>query len=174
MNQSEMLHEPGGRKRKSWKWLSPREEQAIVADRASGLSLAEIGEKYHRSRQAVARALARFKQNVPEAVVSQGVAVGYRERLRDKSIRSIERALDSDRDEYKSANVAVSVMKGIGEFNEQQAPTGSLSLLIASMPPGLLPRFAEALEPIEANAINVTPEPALPTSAAESDAPKDV
>jgi hypothetical protein len=92
-------------------------QQAVIADRASGLSTIEIGKKYELHRVTVSRICSGFKKSVPNSELA-APAEDYRTRLKVKSIKALDAALDCGQDNYKRGGIAIQVMKGIGEFQE--------------------------------------------------------
>jgi hypothetical protein len=108
-------------------------KQAICADAVAGLRIKEIAQKHGCHRVTVSKVLARFRKEVPDSILADP-EMNYRARLKGKSIKALDSALDCDLDAYKRGGIALQVMKGIGEFQGDQPMTG----FIIHLEPGSL------------------------------------
>jgi hypothetical protein len=103
--------------------LPVKVKQSICADRVAGLRVQEIAEKHRLHRVTVSRVLSRFRRESPDSILADPEG-NYRERLKGKSIKALDAALDCDQDNYKRGGIAIQVMKGIGEFQAEQPTQG--------------------------------------------------
>ena len=101
-------------------------KQAICADAVAGLRIKEIAQKHGCHRVTVSKVLARFRKEVPDSILANP-EMNYRARLKGKSIKALDSALDCDLDAYKRGGIALQVMKGIGEFEKDTAVGFSIS-----------------------------------------------
>ena len=134
-----------------YKWTNPRTQTAIVSDKAAGLTVRQIAAKYDVSLNTVSRVVRRFKDAEPRTELANGVAEGYRERLKSKAIVAIESGLDYDADPYKRAHLGVKVLEGTGEFVSGQhlQVDGAVAMQVSWMPVQA-PEYPISDQPIDA------------------------
>ena len=95
------------------KRLTSRDREAIIAACAAGGIKRNIAKEFGIRPETISRVLRAVKQVQRE---SNPLSTSYKPTLREKSVQAIIRGLDSKRDPYAAANIAVKVMSGIGEF----------------------------------------------------------
>ena len=100
------------------KRLDTATKNAIIADRLSGIPGEVVGRKYGIHEASVARLVSQFRRQTDSKAELLQTAGDYRSRLKQRSIAAIDAGLDPSPDKYKAGNLGVSVMKGIGEFQE--------------------------------------------------------
>jgi len=132
------------------KRLDTATRNAIIADRLNGIPGEVVGRKYGIHEASVARLVSQFRRQTDSKAGIHQTPGDWRNRLKTKSIAAIETGLDSKPDKYKTGNLGVAVMKGIGEFEGERPAIGGIPIIIC-LPPGLaMP---------EGMVIDVPPEP---------------
>ncbi len=99
--------------------LPVKTKQAICADAVAGLRVKEIAERHHVHRVTVSKVLARFRREVPNNILADPEG-DFKTRLKTKAIVAVESGLDDLTDSYKRGNLGVSVLKGVGVFQDEQ------------------------------------------------------
>ncbi len=128
--------------RKGYKRLQIADKKAVIADYCGGMTQEAIAAKYNVHRATIARVVRDFKEECPQAEITQGTA-GYKDRLKGKAVVAVTAGLDDPTDNYKRGNLGVQVLKGIGEFSGDSPKGDSLNILIANMPSSL---YREAMK----------------------------
>src|SRR5215831_14777788 len=108
------------KKKRKHSWTNPKTQMAIIADRSTEMSYTVIAEKYRVDKATVSRVCKKFRQEVPQAEMSIDLE-NWKQQLKAKTIAAIDAALDSAFDPYKRASVGIAVLKGVGEFAQENA-----------------------------------------------------
>jgi len=103
---------------KPYTWTDPKTCQAIFADRSAGLTLQQLADKYNVHPNTVSRIVRKFAKENPQTELAQGLLAGCRDRLEVKAVRAVEDGLDCTENPYRRGNLGVSVLKGLGVFND--------------------------------------------------------
>lgn len=125
--------------------MTAAEIATAMAMRANGIPLKAVSKALGRAQTHISTRLSKEL-----ALQSTSVLGNYKEDLKQKSVESLRVALTrggKDYDRYKAGGLAVQVLKGIGEFKDEQVQ--GLTITISNAPRGLEPET-----------IDVTPEPA--------------
>ena len=116
--------------------------------RLKGLTNAEIGKKLGLHEITVSRLCSEVRKATAKTAIPETsepdqktILANWRDRLKTKSIRSVERALDDDTDAYKSGNIAVATLKGLGDFSGDTSVNVNLQAFIASIPDDMRDRY---------------------------------
>jgi hypothetical protein len=115
--------------RRKYTWTNPLTQQAIIHDRLIvGLSLQETAAKHGVHWVTVSRITGRFKRLAPE-LDDKSRLQDYKADLRERAIRTILTALtDGTTNTYRRARLALSVMRMIGEFNQDAGQLSGVAL----------------------------------------------
>ena len=98
--------------------LSLAERNSVIADRLAGMTNIEIAAKYHKHEITISRIFSKFRKSASRAEVFQNLG-DYKQDLKQRSVNMLKTALAPTNDRktaLKAAPVAVSVLKGVGEF----------------------------------------------------------
>lgn len=122
------------------KRTTPAQQRAIVAELAQNVPKAEIARRYNVCVDTIERVWRRTLRENPQSPLADP-ATGYRQTLERKAVTSVERGLDDSSDSYKSANIGVQVLKGLGVFAGDQQ--GAINVSLASVPAELMARYID-------------------------------
>ena len=125
---------------KPYTWTDPKTCQAIFADRSAGLTLQQLADKYNVHPNTVSRIVRKFAKENPQTELAQGLLSGCRDRLEVKAVRAVENGLDCGDNPYKAGNLGVSVLKGLGVFNDDSVHV-HVNQLFDSIPPEWRERY---------------------------------
>lgn len=116
-------------------------QQAILADRAIGLSRDVCAEKYGVHVRTVDRIFKAFKaakeKTNPELGESKEVIVNQ---FRRKAVKAVNAGLDCTKDAYRRAGIGVKVMEGIGDFKSNEVTINNFNL-VANTPAEMRARY---------------------------------
>src|SRR5262249_33920226 len=125
---------------KPYKWTDIKTQQAIFADRSAGLTVRQIAEKYGVHANTVSSICKKFAKEDPRTELAQGLLSGCRDRLEVKAVKAVESGLDCSDNPYKAGNLGVSVLKGLGVFNDESFNV-HINQLFNSVPPEWRERY---------------------------------
>jgi len=116
-----------------YRWTDPKTRQAIFADRSAGLTVRQVAEKYGVHPNIVVSVCKKFAKEDPRTELAQGLLSGCRDRLEVKAVLAVENGLDCTENPYRRGNLGVSVLKGLGVFNDDGVHV-HMNQLINSVP----------------------------------------
>ena len=117
----------------SYRFLTESEKRAIVAERAAGMLVRDIAARYRIDPATVWRTCQKVQQDTNTPALS----TSWRSEARQKAVRSVNRALDDDSDVYKSGNIGVQVLKGLGDFAPDSQQVNVTAMLSSAPPAGI-------------------------------------
>ena len=112
----------------SSRFLTELEKRAIVAERAAGMLVKEVARRYQVDPATVWRVC---KQT--QLAVKSPVFGDWRSDMRVKAIDGVNAGLDCPDDPYKRANIGVNVLKGLGDFAQDQGQV-NVTQLVSNLP----------------------------------------
>src|SRR5262249_35240318 len=133
---------------KPYKWTDIKTQQAIFADRSAGLTVRQLAEKYGVHANTVSSICKKFAKEDPRTELAQGLLSGCRDRLEVKAVKAVESGLDCGDNPYKAGNLGVSVLKGLGVFNDESVNV-HINQLFNSVPPEWRERYLVTNSPEE-------------------------
>jgi len=118
-------------------WKNESTKMAIIADKAAGVPVRIICERYNLDASTVWRICKKVQQAHPESAISRdATSADLRTRIKAKAYSALEGGLDHDADPYKRASIGVKVLEGIGEFisGHQVQVDGAVSMTVSWLP----------------------------------------
>ena len=114
------------------RFLTELEKRAICAERAGGVGLKDIADRYGVNPSTVWRVCTETQQ----ATDTPALGASWRADLRARAVPAITAGLDCPDDPYKRAGIGVQVLKGLGDFapDSQQV---NVTAMLASAPAGI-------------------------------------
>jgi hypothetical protein len=114
---------------------------AIIADKAEGVSTKELAIRYDCSESTIRSIWRSFVQTSARVrSIAHETQQDTRNRLKGKAVIAIESGLDCERDPYRRGALGVQVMKGIGEFKEDNSGA-RVAVLVGNLPVGWKERY---------------------------------
>jgi hypothetical protein len=111
------LHYQRGDSMPGKNWMNETTKGAVIADRAAGLPMKLICERYAIDASTVWRVCKKIQQAYPESAVSRGAAsTDLKTRITSKAYNALEGGLDCVDDAYKRGVLAHQVLKEIGSL----------------------------------------------------------
>jgi len=132
-------------KKPKYRWTDPKTQQAIFADRSAGLTVRQVAEKYGVHPNTVVSICKKFAKEDPRTELAQGLLSGCRDRLEVKAVKAVESGLDCTDSPYKAGNLGVSVLKGLGVFNDESVNV-HVNQMFNSVPPEFRSRYIVSSE----------------------------
>jgi hypothetical protein len=126
--------------------LTDVQKQTIAVLRTQGLSNSAIAAKMGLHPITVSKSYSEFRRDA--AGVIDDLGNDWRRDMKILAVRAVKRALADESDKYKSGNIGVQALRGIGEF-ERDGNTVNVAAIISSIPPDMRDRYlsSEDLEP---------------------------
>src|SRR5215831_15925975 len=119
---------------KPYKWTDFKTQQSIFADRSADLTVRQVAEKYGVHPNTVVSICKKFAKEDPRTELAQGLLSGCRDRLEVKAVKAVESGLDCTENPYRRGSLGVSVLKGLGVFNDDSVHV-HMNQLINACPP---------------------------------------
>jgi len=117
--------------------VSETQKQAIVALRMQGVSNCKIAAKLGVHPITVSKVYGEFRREVAPLIDDLG---DWRRDLKILAVRAVRRGLIDESDNFKSGNLGVQALKGLGDF-EHDGGTVNIQALINSIPEGQRDRY---------------------------------
>jgi len=126
--------------------LTDIQKQTIAVLRVQGLSNNAIASKLGLHPITVSKSYSEFRRDA--AGVIDDLGNDWRRDMKILAVRAVKRALADESDKYKSGNLGVSALRGLGEF-EQEGSTLNMAALINAVPEQFRDRYisSEDLKP---------------------------
>jgi hypothetical protein len=139
--------------------LPALQKQGIVADHVAGMSNKQLAAKWQRHPATISRVINELRKAQPQSLGTVRSIQDIRASLTGPATTAVHRALTDASDPYKSGNIGVAVLKGVGVLQDTQST--STHALIMATPAAMRDAFLEACcdAPVIESGTIADPEP---------------
>lgn len=115
--------------------VSAAVKRAIIVEKSNGDPVQIIAVRYDVTPATVNKIWREFVSSTVDVrrLGDENLEI-FKTKIRRKAVNAIENGLDCDRDPYRQGALGVQVMKGIGEFKQEDAGGVRVNVLIGSVP----------------------------------------